>query len=255
MNTDELSRIICWFSCGAASAVATKMTIAEFKDDERELIVAYCEVEEEHPDSKRFLKECSEWFDYPITILRNEHYKGSIYNVFEKNYMRTPYGSPCTRALKKQVRERFQQPTDLHVFGYTAEEESRLNRFLDANNDIDTYSPLIEESITKENCMAMVERAGIKQHAMYDLGFDHANCMGCVKGGMGYWNHTRKVLPDVFDRMAKFERRKGYTVLKEPKTSKPLYLDELDPDRGRMSDEVQVECGIFCYMAEKKYNE
>lgn len=249
---DGKDRILVWFSCGAASAVAAKMTIAANTED-RELLVVYCEVEEEHPDSKRFLKECEEWLDYPITIIRNEHYKGSIYNVFEKNYMRTPSGSPCTRALKKQVRERFQRPTDTHVFGYTIEEEERLNRFIDANNDILTFNPLMTGNITKENCHAMLKRAGIKQHAMYDLGFDHANCMGCVKGGMGYWNHTRKVLPAVFDRMAKFERLKGYTVLKEPKTGEPLYLDTLDPKRGRMSKEIQIECGIFCLAAEQEY--
>jgi len=250
-----MSRVVCWFSCGAASAVAAKMTLAEFKGTDREVVVVYCEVEEEHPDSKRFLKECEDWLEHPITIIRNEYYKGSIYNVFEKNYMRTPAGSPCTRALKKQVREKFQEPTDLHVFGYTEEEEGRLDRFIDANNDINLLNPLIDNHISKENCHAMLQRAGIKQHTMYTLGFDHANCMGCVKGGMGYWNHVRKVLPEVFDRMAEFERRKGYTVLKEPKTGKPLYLDTLNPDRGRMSEEVQVECGIFCLMAEEKYNE
>jgi hypothetical protein len=51
-----MSRIICWFSCGAASAVATKLTIAENKGSS-ELIIAYTEVKEEHPDNKRFLSE------------------------------------------------------------------------------------------------------------------------------------------------------------------------------------------------------
>ena len=91
-------RIVCWFSCGAASAVATKLTLVDNKG-KIPVIVAYTEVKEEHPDNKRFLAECEEWFGQKIEILGNDFYDRSIYRVFEKNYMRTPYGSPCTRAL------------------------------------------------------------------------------------------------------------------------------------------------------------
>jgi len=55
--------------------------------------------------------------------------------------------------------------------------------------------------------------------------------------------------------MAKFERRIGYTVLKEPKSGLPLFLDELDPKRGRLASEPNIECGIFCHAAENTYNE
>ena len=52
-----MSRTISWFSCGAASAVATKLALAE-----SDVTIVYCEVVEEHPDNKRFLKDCEEWF-------------------------------------------------------------------------------------------------------------------------------------------------------------------------------------------------
>lgn len=45
-------RTISWFSCGAASAVATKLAIAEGGP----VTIAYCEIEEEYPDNKT-LKE------------------------------------------------------------------------------------------------------------------------------------------------------------------------------------------------------
>jgi 5-methylcytosine-specific restriction endonuclease McrA len=40
------NRVIAWFSCGAASAVATKLAIAESKHP---VEVLYCHVKEEHP--------------------------------------------------------------------------------------------------------------------------------------------------------------------------------------------------------------
>lgn len=248
-----MDRIICWFSCGAASAVATKMTLAQ-KSNDHEVVIAYCKVEEEHPDNERFLKECEQWFGQEIIILQHEGYKGSIYNVFEKNYMRTPGGSPCTRALKKQVRQKFQKDGDIHMFGYTVEEEDRSNKFIDANNEIETYWPLIDGGVSKGECLAMIERAGIELPEMYKLGYEHNNCVGCVKGGMGYWNKIRKDFPEEFKRMADFEKRKGYTVLKNSDGT-PLFLHDLDPKRGRLADEPKIECGIFCEMAERTYTD
>ena len=31
----------------------------------------------------------------------------------------------------------------------------------------------------------------------------------------------------------------------------PLYLDELDPNRGDMNTEIFPDCGIMCYLAQK----
>ena len=242
-----VNRTISWFSCGAASAVATKLAIANSEN----VVVAYCKVREEHPDNERFLKECQEWFGQEIVVLMNQTYDGSIYNVFEKNYMRTPSGSPCTRALKKQVRQKFELPTDRQVFGYTIEEEARLDRFIDANNDVDVWPILIERGLTKNDCLAMVNEAGIELPDMYKLGYRNNNCIGCVKGGMGYWNKIRVDFPDHFKRMADLEKRKGYTVLKDK--DGPIFLHDLDPSRGDYSAEHDIECGIFCHMAQGEY--
>ena len=123
------SRIVCWFSCGAASAVATKLVLSERTDIP--VVIAYTEVMEEHQDNRRFLIECEQWFAHEITILRNEDYNGSIYEVFSKTrFLKGPEGAACTRLLKKAVRERFQQPGDLQVFGYTADEQQRVDRLL-----------------------------------------------------------------------------------------------------------------------------
>jgi len=243
---DEL-RVVSWFSCGAASAVATKLAIAEFDQVE----IVYNKVIEEHPDNERFLADCEQWFGQKVIITMNEYYGGSIYRVFETNYMRTPSGSPCTRALKKQVRERFQRPTDKQILGYTADEMVRVNRFIDGNNDIDFYPILVDKGLTKSDCLAMVERAGITLPVLYLQGYAHNNCLGCVKAGIGYWNKLRVDYPAVFKKMADFERRKGYTVLKDK--NGPLYLHDLDPLRGRMEDEPEISCGVFCEAAESDY--
>lgn len=238
-------RIICWFSCGSASAVATKLAIAE-NNGKLPLIIAYTEVIEEHPDNKRFIKDCEKWFGQEILILGNDKYERSIYKTFEKSAMNIKGASPCTQKLKKQVRLKFEQPNDIHVFGYTVEEVDRYDRFLDANN-IKTKVPLIDNGLTKIDCLAMVENAGIELPTMYKLGYHNNNCIGCVKGGKGYWNKIKVDFPEQFDRMAKLERFKGQTVLKD------VYLDELPPTAGNYPEEQDIQCGIFCHMAEENY--
>jgi len=238
------TRIVCWFSCGAASAVATKLAIAE-NAGKLPLIIAYTEVIEEHPDNKRFLKDCEIWFGQDIVILGNDKYNRSIYKVFEKNIIKTPKGAPCTRLLKKSVRQKFELISDRQVFGYTAEEQTRLDRFIDANNDVDIWTPLIDKGLGKEDCLAMLKNAGIELPMMYKLGYSNNNCIGCVKGGMGYWNKIKVDFPEHFDRMAKLER------IKKSKVFKDRYLDELKFDDGNYPTEPSIECSIFCQMAEE----
>jgi len=241
------NRIVSWFSCGAASAVATKLMLQE----EDPVIIAYCYVKEEHDDNMRFLHDCEKWFGQEVLILKNEKYKGSCHEVFKKQFFNTPHGSPCTRELKQKVRLNFQQPNDIIVFGYTAEEEERLNTFIDRNPEVPVRAPLVEQGITKEDVLAMIERADIELPVMYKLGYEHNNCVGCVKGGMGYWNKIRVDFPNEFKAYAELERERGYTILKD--RNGPIYLDELDPKRGRMSDEPKIQCGILCEAAIKSY--
>lgn len=154
-------RIVCWFSCGAASAVATKLAIVE-NAGRMPLVVARCIVREEHPDNDRFSADCEKWFGIPITNLIAEKFNGSIYRVFEKrSYISGIGGAPCTMELKKGPRLSFELPTDRHVFGYCAEEQERWDRFLDANN-IDAVSPLIDRGLQHPDCLSMVKDAGIE---------------------------------------------------------------------------------------------
>jgi hypothetical protein len=242
-----MSRVISWFSCGAASAVATKLAITESKDP---VEVVYCHVKEEHPDNMRFLKDCEAWFGQPITILEDEKYHGSIYEVFlKRKYIVGIQGAPCTLFLKKEVRKKYEKPGDIQIFGYTAEEENRVERFMDANNDVKLWSILIEKGLTKQDCLALISRAGIELPVMYKLGYTNNNCVGCVKGGLGYWNKIRVDFPDAFDKMAKTERLLGVKILKYKEER--IYLDELPKGVGDYPKETSIDCGIFCYMAEQ----
>lgn len=68
-----MTRIVCRFSCGAASAVATKLVLSEYGAT-REIAVINAYIEQEHTDNRRFLADCEQWFGVPITVLRDTKY-------------------------------------------------------------------------------------------------------------------------------------------------------------------------------------
>lgn len=243
-------RIVCWFSCGAASASAIKLAIVE-NAGKLPLVVVRCVVREEHDDNDRFAADCEKWFGVPILNLINEKYDGSIYEVFrKKSYISGIKGAPCTLHLKKDVRHAFELPTDRHVFGYCADEQRRWDDFLDANN-IDAVAPLIERGIKHDETLALVERANIELPVMYKLGYQHNNCIGCAKAtGQGYWNKIREDFPMQFNRMAIESRRLGVRIIRI--NNQRAFLDELQPGTGNYQDEPEIQCGVFCEMASKE---
>ena len=242
----KMSRTVVWFSAGAASAIAAKLTIAQNPPD---LVIAYTDPGSEHPDNKRFLDDCEQWFGHPIVRLKSKKYNDTWQVFTERRFIVSPVGALCTAELKKKVRRDFQLPDDIQIFGYTAEEQHRADRFREQNIEVDLRTPLIEYGLTKDDCIAMIERAGIELPAMYKLGYRNNNCIGCPKGGMGYWNKIRRDFPETFNRMALIERDLNASVLRS--NNEPIFLDELDPDRGNHSDEPSFECSLLCTIAEE----
>lgn len=244
-NTDG-SRTVCWFSAGAASAVAAKLTLAEIDPN---AIICYTDPGSEHPDNERFLADCEEWFGRRIQRLKSERYDDTWQVWSERRFLVGPQGALCTTELKKMVRFAFERPTDRQVFGYTSEEQHRADRFRKQNPGVELLTPLITYGLTKADTLAMVARAGIELPEMYRLGYTNNNCIGCVKGGIGYWNKIRRDFPATFWRMAGLERGIGHSILKDK--NGPLWLDHLEPDRGRYGDEPDIECGLLCTLAEE----
>ncbi len=96
-----MTRIVCQFSCGAASAVATKLALAQHGD---RCVIVNAYVKQEHEDNRRFLADCERWFGQPITVLRNEKYNSSTVEVFKRHrFMKSQFGAKCSMVLKREL--------------------------------------------------------------------------------------------------------------------------------------------------------
>lgn len=242
-------RHLVWFSAGAASAVATKLILSEGHDD---VLIAYVNPGSEHADNQRFIADCEAWFGHPVEQFRSDKYRDTWQVWRERRFLVGPTGALCTAELKKRVRYGIQKPDDIQVFGYTADKRdaARADRFREQNPGVTFHTPLIERGLTKDDCLGMVDRAGIELPVMYRQGFRNNNCIGCVKGGMGYWNMIRIHYPADFQEMSELERDIGHSVLSDE--SGPVWLDELDPDRGDILTEPSIDCSLLCAIAEEE---
>lgn len=250
-----VSRVVIWFSAGVTSAIAAEIAVQKYFGV-LPLHLVNTDTGSEDDDNYRFMNDVSARLRLPLEIIRNEKYKDT-FEVYDSSgwFMMPGAGAKCTTELKKSPRRKYENlATDLQVFGFDAGERHRAERFTENNPEVTAWFPLIENGITKDMARQMLKAAGILEPITYSQGFKNANCLkrGCVKGGMGYWNHIRKMRPEVFDNMAKKERELGFSIcstealLNGRRTKVPVFLDELSPYAGDYDAEPGFQCSLFC---------
>ena len=239
-------KIAVWFSCGAASAAALKLTVDKYGVDN--VYAVNNPVIEEHHDNKRFAEDVANWVGIDIQYAINSNYPlASVVDVFDRRKgMAFPHGAPCTVELKKRARQEWEKsnPVDWHVLGFTVDERNRHDRFVMTERD-NVLPILIDANMTKNDCADMIRAAGIKLPEIYGRGFPNANCIGCVKAtSPTYWNLVRQEFPEVFDQRAEQSRRLGAKLVRVK--NERIFLDELDPKVKGRPLKTMPDCGLFC---------
>lgn len=234
-------RVLIWFSCGASSAVAAHLGVEKYPDAQ----VVYCNtMKSEHPDNERFIVAIEQKIGREIVRLNSKFQ--TVDDVFMKErYMSGIAGARCTVEMKKVPRFAYQRPDDLHVFGLTADEGPRIRTFEQNNPELYLEWILRDGFIRKADCHRMLGEWGIKEPEMYSLGFEHNNCLGCVKSqSPAYWNRTRHFFPEVFKRRCEQSRELGVRLIKIKGVRS--FLDELPPSFISSEPDGDIECGPYC---------
>lgn len=273
-------RLVCWYSHGAASLVASKKAIELAPElyPDYEVVVACIHLENEYQEPEREVA-VAKYLGQDVIYLRDKKYGADVDEVIKKHrYMSGVYGARCTKELKKQVRYDWQRDSDVHVFGMDCNEEKRINNLLDGESELNVYAPLIELGMTKQDCFNEMTAAGLELPMMYKLGYHNNNCIGCLKAsGAGYWNKIRKDFPEVFERRARQEKMLNVALVKmsaakterlhpetfekmksdgyEPKidgrNTMRIPLRYLSPVAGSHKDLNIGDCGFFCERPEE----
>jgi 3'-phosphoadenosine 5'-phosphosulfate sulfotransferase (PAPS reductase)/FAD synthetase len=235
-------KVLAWFSCGITSAVAIKLYKERYK--ESELSIYYIDISTAHKDNARFIKDCESWYGQKINIVKSNKFDNQFEVIKKRKFINSPQGAPCTKILKKDVRQEVESQIDydFQIFGfeYSKKEINRAVRFKEQNPYTKPLYPLIDNKISKEQAADILLKNGIKLPKMYELGYHNNNCIGCVKGGAGYWNKIRLDFPNEFKKMSDIEEELGHSCIK----NKPLKT--LKEDEGRHSEPILPDCSTFC---------
>lgn len=257
LNSAETSgsRHLCWFSDGIASAIATRLYLRE----EPDALVVHCDTGSEDEDNARFRADCARWFNREIICLQGLF--PDNYAVWRKRrYMSGIAGAPCTMEQKVSPRLAFQQPGDIHVFGYTWDslDRERFANFQKNYPDLSARAPLIEREISKANCLAMMQDTGIAPPRTYAMGFPNANCLktGCVKStSPDYWALFRRVFPERFAETAALARELGVRLVIMEREKLPDgrvknirgFIDDIPADQPTLNP-IAPTCDFLCHI-------
>ena len=229
---------VSYFSAGVSSAVATKLMIGEIDR------VMYTHIDDQHPDTMRFVHDAEDWFGHKAEVWQSP--LKCVENACRMAaYIRHPQrGAACSLRLKRRVRKEFEEAHEGQlriVWGMDYNERERCERIRQAMPKHEHLFPLVEAKMTKEHAHEVLRASGLLRPAMYRMGYHNNNCIGCIRGGLGYWNKIRVDFPAVFAARAAMERAIGFPIL-----GKHQWLDELDPERGRHEGPICDDCGIMC---------
>lgn len=177
---------VCWVSAGISSFMAGYLA-----GDVDEWI--YIDIDDQHSDSIRFIKDCENAIGKEIQILKSKEYRcvEDCVRVFGGFKDAHNGFAPCTNWLKKRVRKEWEEQHKdcelTYVWGFDLKEMDRAERTIEANPQAAHEFPLIEKNLTKDEVHGLFERTfAFARPLMYELGYPNNNCIGCVKGGMGY---------------------------------------------------------------------
>jgi len=238
-----LARTVAWFSCGAASAIMTKLSLLDGP-----LTIAQCDTGSEHEDNHRFRADCEVWFGQKVEILKNEEYDDTWDVWDDRSFISGHHGAPCTGELKIKPRLDFQRPDDIHLFGYTNDKRDieRLKNLRENFFELTIRAPLIERGLSKANCLALLQGAGIAEPITYAMGFPNANCLksGCGKAtSPDYWALHRKMMPEGFARTAALARRLGARLTRI--NDERIFIDDIPAD-WPTTNPIAPECDLMC---------
>lgn len=241
-------RRACQFSCGAASAVATKLTLNSFPN----VIIVNAFLKEEDEDNRRFLRDCETWFGRTVLVLKDQEYGASTLEVFRrKRFIKGLYYAPCSMLLKRRLLAGALETEDIRVIGYTSEEDDRARELEENFPDENFEFPLIDYGLSKYDCLAIINDTGIELPRMYRIGYDNANCIGCPKGGQNYWQRIRRDFPERFIQIKSIQEDIGpganfLRFRSGPRINERMSLAELPDGDGNLAEEASFSCSFYC---------
>lgn len=218
-----MKHIVC-YSGGVSSALVGAMVIKKYGRENT--IFLNHQVHAEPKDVARFEEEFAAYHHMPITTANAswEKYPGltpaSVVRAEKAFAVRHAGGENvlCTTKLKTDpfhqwLKENYQDG-DVIYYGFDANEKARIQRrstILGAQGYKSDYPlALWPDPLTPD----YLDEIGIAPPMQYKV-FKHANCRGCIKGGLQHWLCVYVHDRPTYEEFAELEEEIGHTILRD----------------------------------------
>jgi hypothetical protein len=243
-----MRRIVVGHSGGVTSAWCLGWALENFPREE--VVALWHNTQREDEDTVRFLFEIAERLGIEVTersdgrsVEEVEDDEGALAN----NRM-----AFCSRILKAQQRDRYFNELRatgvseiVNVLGFSALEWQRVQRatMRAQESGYSVRFPIVGAGVTKQQCADWCISLGVRPPRMYAWS-EHANCVGCRRGGKAYWLAVKTNRPDVFLEHVQREKDWGHTFLKDTTLEELAITGLKRPVKQRESIDIgPCECG------------
>jgi len=244
---DQSSKYVVGFSGGVTSAWVAGWALRNYPKDD--VILLFHDTKEEHPDTYRFIKEMSQVLNHSITEQSDGRSVTQLF--YDEDCLANNRMAFCSKILKAQQRDKFFKmlkksgvETIVNHLGFSSQEWQRIQKAT-MRAEQDGYKvrfPVAEEKVTKQRCADWCNSLGVKPSEMYKWS-QHANCIGCVRGGKAYWLEVSRQHPEIFNQRVELEKEFGHTFLPDT-TLIQLQIDGLKRKvNSKEMIEITCECG------------
>ncbi len=236
--------IVC-FSGGESSAIVAEAVVRRYGKASVTLLNHDINPNVEDADVKRFKAEVAAALGLPITYANYKNLPAAeLPDQFDISIEAKAFKNPgtgdalCTHRAKTKPFDAYlaaHHPpgTATLYYGFDDDEQHRIARrrmILSAKGYACCF-PLAEWHDTLES----IAEIGINPPLGYST-YKHANCAGCLKGGMQHWYVTYCHRPDIYAKASGTEQRLGYSILADARggEKKPLFLADVAEVFARM---------------------
>jgi len=245
--------VIVGFSGGVSSAWCAGWALRTFPREH--VVFLHHDTREEDPDTYRFIRELATALDHPVTERSDGR---SVTEVFrDENALANNRMAFCSRILKAEQKELYvrelkaalavasglsgTEPASIvNVLGFSALEWQRVSRASGwaEGSGVTVRFPMVEEGITKQMAANWCQALGVRPPRMYAWS-EHANCVGCARGGKAYWLAVAQNAPAIFAQRVELEREFGHTFLKDTTLERLVQVGL----RRKVSQKESIEIG------------
>jgi len=208
----------------------------------------FCDTEKELPETYEYLLKIEAYLGRKIVILKHDGRDFDHHLKMRRGYLPSPRMRWCTEQLKLRPFERYvgDDPT-INYIGIRADENRK--GYISHRPNIQPKYPFIEDSITKEDVIRILEESGLGLPAYYKWR-SRSGCYFCFFQQRNEWVGLLENHPELFEEAIQYEKEDPTTKKRFTWSQRESLRDLATPERiadikaehAQRMEEAQKNC-------------